>query len=212
MKKVLLFVFVALLPLASFSQQGYQLDLNRLGAITFPDTPKSTYTGKSKVFTLAADSVVYIATAAPIGSVLGVFGNALNNSFYNGVIKGSLRQAHGKLIYRKNIKLGNLTGIEFGYKAAFDSVNYYCYHQAYDIKNTLVFYGYWSRDSLQSDDKKMRAFFGSFKPSKRALAVTANPFALDMRRALWIFFIVIMVLGAGVAIILLIRRMRPARQ
>ena len=56
----------------------------------------------------------------------------------------------------------------------------------------------------------MRTFFGSFKPSKSALVASVNPFAVDMHRALWIFFIVIMVLLAGVGILLLVRRMRSA--
>ena len=146
MKKIIPFILVAFLPFATYCQHGYQLDLNHLGTITLPDTPKSTNTSKSKVFTLTNDSVVYMATAAPIGKALGFFGNALNESFYTGVIKGSLKEAHGKLIYRKSITLNGLTGVEFCYKAAFDSVDYYCYHQAYNIKNTLIFYGYWSRD------------------------------------------------------------------
>jgi|GEM_PF-4078233 len=211
MKRILPLILVAFLPFAAYSQRGYQLDLNSLGNITFPDTPKSTLTSKSKVFTFTNDSVVFMATAAPIGTALGLFGNALNQSFYTGVIKGSLKEANGKLIYRKSITLNSLTGVEFCYKAAFDSVTYYCYHQAYKVKNSLVFYGYWSRDSLQSDDKKMRAFFGSFKPSKSALAVTANPFAVDMHRVLWIFLIVMAVLLAGAGVILLIKKLRPAK-
>ncbi len=210
MKRILPLILVALLPFVAYCQHSYQLDLNKLGTITFPDTPKSTLTSQSKVFTLTYDSVVYMATAAPIGKALGFFGNALNESFYTGVIKGSLKEAHGKLIYRKSVTLSSLTGVEFCYKAAFDSVTYYCYHQAYKVKNSLVFYGYWSRDSLQSDDKKMRIFFASFKPSKSALAVTANPFAVDMHRVLWIFLIVIIVLLAGAGIILLIKKMRSA--
>ena len=211
MKRILHLILFALIPFAAYSQHGYQLDLNQLGTITFPDTPKSTLTGNSKVFTLADDSVIYVATTAPNSQALGVFGSALNDSFYNGVIRGSLKQAHGKLIYRNGIQLKNFTGVEFAFKGVVDSVNYYVYYQAYNIKNTLVLYGYWSRAPLQSGDKKMRTFFDSFRPSKNAFTISVNPVAGQLRRALWILFIVLGVLLAGVAALLIITKIRSAK-
>src|ERR1700722_13173188 len=149
MKKNLLILLIAILPFAAFSQQGYKLNLNHVATLTFPDTPKSAMSSGQKVFSYSHGDTLYIATAAPINRFLGVFGSALNNSYYTGVIKGTLKEAHGKLFYRKSIKMGDRDGVEFAYKATFDSVTYYCYHQAFNVNNTLIFYGYWPPHSLQ---------------------------------------------------------------
>ena len=208
MKRIALLILIALAPIVAFSQQGYKLDLNHLGTITFPDTPKLVNTAASKVYTFAGDSSLYIATAAPINKFLGAFGSVLDDSFYTGVIKGTLKESRGKLFYRKNIKLEDHDGVEFGYKASIDSVTYYCYHQAFNIKSTLIFYGYWSRDSLQSNDKNMRAFFGSLKFSKAAVA--DSNMAFKTGQVLGIMLVVFVVLAAGVGLIFLIRRMTKA--
>ncbi|HZY39424.1 MAG TPA: hypothetical protein VFE53_22365 [Mucilaginibacter sp.] len=207
MKKIVPLILVVLLPFAAFSQQAYKLDLNHIATISFPDTPRLELSSGQRVYTLTHGDSLYIACATPINRFLGLFGSALNNSFYTGVIKGTLKQSHGKLLYRRSIQMNNINGVEFAYKAVFDSVNYYCYHQAFNVKSTLVFYGYWSRDSLQNDDKKMRAFFGSFKLTDSQPAGPRTSVAYKMGFALGIILIVGVIILVGIGIVFLIRRL-----
>ena len=164
MKRLVPILLVALTPFFAFGQKGYQQDLNKIASITFPDTPKATVKNDETVYVLSDSGIVYLAIAAPVKKGLkDIFTKNVNDSLFNGVILGSLKTSNGKLIYKKPVEMNGLKGLEFGYEPEADSAKSYRYHQTFYVNGTLIFYGYWSKDSLQADDKGMRSFFNSFK-------------------------------------------------
>ena len=175
MKTITIIILLFVLPIAAYCQQGFKQDLNHIASITFPDMPKTTVEKNETVFALNDSGIVYLAIAAPVQKgIKDYFTKNSNDSLFQGVIKGSLQSSKGILFYRKNVVMNGLKGLEFGYKAVLDSVKSYRYHQAFYVNNTLIFYGYWSKDSLQADDKGMRSFFNSFKLKVKPVDITQS--------------------------------------
>ncbi|MDP9077548.1 MAG: hypothetical protein M3O71_09020 [Bacteroidota bacterium] len=164
MKKIVLSFLTTFFLFNAYCQQGIKQDLNHVATITFPDTPKFQQLKVGAIYTVFTNHKLYIAQAAPVQKNLkDLLTRHLDDSIYQGAITGSLKQAKGKLIYKKKITAHGLTGIEFCYTSPIGMVNYYRYHQAFYFNSTLVLYGYWAPDSLKSDDKGLRDFFGTFK-------------------------------------------------
>jgi hypothetical protein len=175
MKNKFIFLILLLHPFASFCQRSYKADLNQLGTITFPDTPKYKQVKASDFYSLSSNRGVDIAEVTPINKRFkDFFTSHLTDSVYKRVVDGSLKIAKGKLLYKKNIRVNGVDGIAFGYTSKFNGVNYYRYHQSFFFNKTLILFGYWSRDSLQTDDKDLKAFFGSFKLSIKASDISQD--------------------------------------
>lgn len=210
MKKFIPLIFIALLPFTVFSQKGYKQDLGRSAYITFPDTPKMTVEKDETVFALNDSGIVYLAITAPVKKNLkDLMTKGDNDSLFEGVIIGSLRSSKGRLLYKKPVEMNGLKGLEFAYAADVDSVKSYRYHQAFYLNSTLIFYGYWSKDSLQADDKGMRSFFNSFKlkiKPKDIVQDDGSKLAYNIGKVLGILFIVVVAVLIGLGVFFLIRK------
>ncbi len=164
MKKTIVIILFNFFLLSAYSQHIYKLDLNHVASITFPDTPKTKPNSVGIISTLVFDGKLYIAQVTPFHkSFKDLFTTNLNDSVFSGVIKGSLNSSKGKLLYKKNITVNGLDGVEFCYTAKIGDVNYYRYHQTFCFNKTLVLYALWSKDSLRSDSKDLKSFFRTFK-------------------------------------------------
>ena len=164
MKKVILFFLVLFYSTTAFCQQRYKQQLNHIATITFPDTPKMQRDSEDTFYSVAANGRVYVAQVGEAKkSLKELFTSHINDTIYAQIIEGSLTGTKGKLLYKKNIEVNGLDGVEFCYTAKVDSQKYYRYHQVFYFNNTLISYGYWTPDSSRSDNKALRAFFGTFK-------------------------------------------------
>jgi len=210
MKKIIPFILASLLPFAAFCQKGYQQDLNRIASITFPDTPKTTVEKDETVFALNDSGIVYLAIAAPVQKgIKDIFTKNANDSLFEGVIIGSLKSSKGKLFFKKPVQMNGLQGLEFGYEAEVDSVKSYRYHQAFYLNGTLIFYGYWSKDSLKADDKGMRSFFNSFKlkvKPKDIIQDDGSKLAYNIGKGLGYVLIAVVIALLGLGVVFLIRK------
>jgi hypothetical protein len=210
MKRIAPLFLVALLPFFAFGQKGYQQDLGKIAAITFPDTPRTTVKNDETVYGLNDSGIVYLAIAAPVKKGLkDIFTKNINDSLFQGVIIGSLRSSKGKLFYKKPIELNGLKGLEFGYECEQDSVRSFRYHQTFYVNGTLIFYGYWSKDSLQADDQGMRAFFNSFKLKIKAKDIVqddGSKLAYTVGKGIGYVIIAMVIVLLALGVVFLIRK------
>jgi hypothetical protein len=164
MKKNKLTFLILLYAFPAFCQHSYKQQLYDLATITFPDTPKVQHDTDRTFYSVAIHRRLYIAQVGKAGkSLKELFTSQSDDTVYAQVIKGSLSGTNGKLMYKKKIEVNGLQGVEFAYTAIINSQNYYRYHQLFFFNSTLISYGYWTPDSLQRDNKDLRAFFGTFK-------------------------------------------------
>ena len=210
MKKILTLLLVAFIPFAVFSQQGYQQDLNRVASLTFPTKPTATVRDDKTVYVLADSGIVYLAAVAPYKKgVKALFTKNINDSLFHGAMEGSIQSGKGKLIYQKPVELNGLKGLEFAYQAQLNSEKSFRYHQVFYLNNTLIFYGYWSKDSLQADDKGMRSFFNSFtlkvKPTE-ANQQDASNLAYNVGKGIGYVLIAGAIVLLGLGVVYLVRK------
>lgn len=201
-------MLLAVCSFAGYSQHVYRQELNQVATINFPDTPKATPTKVGIVYTLADSGRVYLAEASVIRKrFIDFFSDHFNDQLFAGVIEGSLKNTAGKIIYKKSIKVNGLDGIEFCYSAKIDSTIYYRYHQVFYLNNTLVFYGYWSSDSLRSDDKNLRSFFRTFKLTGKTDNSTALRLGYIAGKVFGVIIVIGLILLVGLGAIYIIRKM-----
>jgi hypothetical protein len=210
MKKALLCFLVLLYSITAFCQHLYKQNLNHVAQITFPDTPKMQHDNAGTFYSVTVDRNIYLAQVAIAKkSLRDLFTSHLNDSIYSGVIEGTLTASKGKLLYKRKITVNGLDGVEFSYRAKIKSLNYYRYHQAFYFNNTLVLYGYWTPDSLQSDNKAIKAFFGTFKvtlPDDEVRQDNVSDIAFRFGYVLGIFLIVSVIVLMGFGIVFIIKK------
>jgi hypothetical protein len=206
MKKLILFFLVLFYSITAFCQHSFKQNLKNVATIILPDTPKIEYTKRGTIYIVRKNRVIYISQVAQLNKNLEDFlTEHLADSIYEGFIKGSLKDG-GTLFYKKNIYVNGLHGIEFGYVKRYDSITSYRYHQSFYFNNILIANGFWSRDSLRSDNKEIKAFFSTFKLTIREVDVDQGNLAdkvFNWRTVLIIGSIFLL----GILIIYIIRRL-----
>jgi hypothetical protein len=157
-----------LLMVTACSQGPYEQDLGQIASMTFPHAPKTVEHDGNTVFGLDDNGITYVATASlTYNDFKGLAQKSPPDSLFNEFITGTLRDSDCHLLYKKPVTANGLNGVEFAYETEFNLQKSYRYHQVFYINNTIIAYGYWSKDSLFADDKGMRAFFSTFKLKKK---------------------------------------------
>ncbi|OOQ61889.1 hypothetical protein [Mucilaginibacter pedocola] len=172
MKKVLLALSFLIVTVQSFAQLSYQQQLSRLAQIQFPDTPSySTPAQGMSAYTLTHGGIAYVAAISPANSGLknAISGNSLE-ALYDDFIEGNLNSTSGKLIYKKEVPIEKLKGLQFSYKGVTPASkeDFYGYQQVVFLNDTLFTYAVVSPKELKPDDKNIREFFTSFKLNAKA--------------------------------------------
>jgi hypothetical protein len=165
MKRYFVIVFIALAnSITAYSQHPFKQDLEGVATITFPDTTKVDTISTGKVYILNYNNTIYWAQHADIKEgVNDLLSNDNLDSTYNHFITGVLKGSKGKIIYKNNITINGLYGVELGFTTITKGRQYYCYQQTLYLNDDLISYSVWSLDSLKKDDKKITGFFKTFK-------------------------------------------------
>jgi hypothetical protein len=207
MKKFVPLIFFALFPLISFGQKNYRQDLGRIAVITFPDTPKTTDLKPGLFYSVKKDEIVFFASVSEIhNSFNDHLTKHLIDSLYAAVIVGSLKRPDAKLIYKKNILVDNLKGIEYGFRSQKNLMTYYHYHRVIYINHTLIAYGLTSFDSLKNNNKELYDFYATFKvilPHSQISQQTIADALFNFKTVMW----ATIALLAGVLIIFVIKKL-----
>ena len=211
MKKTFIIILFGLYSITAYCQHRFVLNLKHIATIAFPDTPKVKYAVGDTMYVAATETgVIYLAAATPMQkSIKDMTNPHILDSIYSGIIIGTLKSAHGKVLYKKNILVNNLNGVEFGYSIFIKNRLLYGYNQAFYLNNTLINYGRWSADSLKSNSKELKDFFGTFKltiDADNARQDNSTEIAYGVGRFIGIGLVIGVIALFGFLIVLIIKK------
>jgi hypothetical protein len=212
MRKIITTLLVGLYSITAYCQHGFVINLKHIATITFPDSPQYKQSSHDTVYVAVSKTgAIYLAEATHVQkSVKELFNKHVLDSIYNGVIIGTLSSSHGKVLYKKNILVNNLNGIEFGYTVLIKNQIFFGYNQVFYLNKTLINYGLWSKDSLKSDSKPLKVFFGTFKLTVDADDVrqdNSTEMAFNIGYVIGIVMVIGVIVLFGLIIVFIIKRL-----
>jgi hypothetical protein len=166
MKKISTFFLVFFFTAKAFGQLNYTQDLKHIAHIQFPAKPDTVEDVPLQMvmYHYSAEHEIYSAQALPTEKTFkDLFTKDVNNKFYKRFIKGVLKGSKGELVYKRNILVDSLEGMEYLYKFDRFGEKCYSYNQVVFFNKMLMNFSISSLDSLKRDDKKLKAYFNSFK-------------------------------------------------
>lgn len=118
MKRTLFsFIFILTAFYAS-AQRPYKQNLAGLATIDFPAAPKAADTMGHSTYVYKDSSVLYIVLAKEYGKDESMLNADKIDEFYDGTVRGILKQANGMLVSKKPFEIKGLKGIDIVYTAA----------------------------------------------------------------------------------------------
>ena len=164
MKKILTSVFILFNSITVYCQHPYRQDLQSEAQIIFPDTPKIEFDDGATYYSRDADSCIYFAQVIDLTKIDP---NSINphqlDDIYNQFIRSAINPLKGVVFYHEKIEINGLKGVAFNYKCSLKGNVYYAYQQVFQVKQSLMSYSLLSPDSLSTEDKNIKSFFGTFK-------------------------------------------------
>jgi hypothetical protein len=175
MKKLLLALLTSFFSIAVHGQHrlNYVQDIANIAVITFPDTPHIYKTKGALTYQFTTNEVLYVAASAPVNtSALDLIYLNFLDSFYRGVLIGFAKNIHGKILYKKDIVVDGIKGIEYEGRGVIDTTTYYMFYRSFYINKKLVSHGVWFRQPVPRDDERINSFFSTFKFTGKANEVS----------------------------------------
>ena len=171
MRKIILALFTSIVTIAAYSQHklNYVQNIANEAIVSFPDTPRITTHLTSVAYEVAYTDVIYSASSYGVeeGSVDFLYRN-FASSLYRESIANFLKTIHGKLIYKKEITVDGVKGVEFECHSTQDTVGYYLYYRTFYYNKKLISEGMWFSQPVQRNDERLNSFFSTFKFTGRA--------------------------------------------
>lgn len=209
MKKIFTIFFILFFAAKAFCQLTYTQDLEHIAQIKFPDTPKIERIDFGGIaYQYKIEHEIYIANIIPNKKTLMEhFAVDANKKIYNEYISKYLDEIKGKLIYKKNIPMANLDGIEYHYSTNAFGWKSYSFNRLIFLNDTLINFSIFSPDSLKRNDKKIDTYFSSFKITIPANHIASNNKTetingLAKLTAYLIFIAIPILIGLGIVFLL----------
>ncbi|RWY50242.1 hypothetical protein [Mucilaginibacter gilvus] len=211
MKRIILILVFLLTSIAAFCQLKYVQNLKNIARISFPDTPKlKSLSAETLVYYYRGESESYIVQVSRIKkSLKDLFTDSVNYKFYNAFIEGSLESTKAKLIYKKNVLVDSLEGVEYLYTLKQSGKKMYNYNRLVFFNDTLVNLSLWSLDSLKRNDSKINAYFNSFKvtiPDDSIVSENATELGHKTGYLIGVLMVICIPVGIGLAIVFLLKK------
>jgi len=166
MKKILLALLTSILTIAAYGQHqpAYIQNIGGEAILFFPDTPRVSKVDNGLAYEANYDGILYAASTEKVKlGPFDVFYRNFRESFYRGVLIGFAKSIHGKILYKKDIVVDGVSGIEYEGKGTFDTTTYYIVYRSFYIDKKLVSQGMWFKEPVTQNDARMNAFFSTFK-------------------------------------------------
>ena len=211
MKKIFTTFLILFFAVEAFCQLNYTQDLEHIAQIKFPAAPKIEKIDFGVIaYQYKSEHEIYIANIISNEKTLTqLFAEDANREIYNEYISKYLAEIKGKLIYKKNISMTNLDGIEYQYSTNAFGWKSYSFNRLFFLNDTLVSFSIFLPDSLKKNDKKIDTYFSSFKITIPANHIASNNQTEKIsglaKLAAYIIFIAIPVL-IGLGIVFLIKK------
>jgi hypothetical protein len=166
MKKIFTIFLILFFAAKAFCQLTYTQDIRHIAQIQFPAKPDTVkeLSVEMVMYQYSGEHEIYYAQIFPLEKTLkDLFTTDINNKFYSQYITGVLKSTKGKLIYKRSALVDSLKGVEYLFRFDRFGEKCYSYNRLVFFNNTLINFSISSLDSLKSDNKKLNAYFNSFK-------------------------------------------------
>ncbi|MES2375246.1 MAG: hypothetical protein V4553_01640 [Bacteroidota bacterium] len=205
MKKNLLIFFLFFIAHDALCQLTYTQQLQSLAEIKFPDTPViKKMPGNITVYGFQAIDQSYVVQIFPTKKPINeLYSTASVNKLYDENIKLVLDTLKGTLLYKRNILINSIEGIEYSYTFKVGDIKLYSYNREIFLNDVVFDYSVISREDLMKNDKKVDEYFNSFKitiPYKNI--VSLNHEKVSRGVGVIIFFVVVIIIGLGIVFLI----------
>lgn len=208
MKRLILSLLLIIYSVTAWCQYPHShiQDLQHVAQVTLPDTPTVRHTKRGLVYSTTYDGVIYTTSASVINTSFGdiIRGTPLD-SIYMGAVKGITKSTGGTLIYKKDIVVQGVKGMEFETGAVENGTNFYLFYRIFYFNDKLLMQGMWFRETVQRNDNRINTFFDTFK-------LTINPADVKQGTGIIVFtavkyaLIIILALAVIIALIVFLAR------
>ncbi len=152
----------------SLAQESYQQEIANLATIMFPAAPGIQHISGRQVYSFAGESAIYVVTVTDIGNTGMVMeGESDLDEFYEGVVKGVMNAAKGKLISKKKVMVNGLKGIDIEYVSDTNpNLPALRFQRSVFFNNKSFAISFWTTpENKNSTAHERNTFFNSFAPS-----------------------------------------------
>lgn len=166
MRKIILTLLTSILTIAAYCQHqpAYIQNIGGEAILFFPAAPRVSNVDNGLAYEADRDNILYSASVETVKlGPFEVFYKNFRESFYRGVLIGFAKSIHGKILYKKDVVVDEIKGIEYEGKGAFDTTTYYIVYRSFYIDKKLVSYGIWFKEPVTQNDARVNAFFSTFK-------------------------------------------------
>ena len=210
MRKAILALFTSFLTISAYGQHTlrYLQNIANNAIIIFPDTPRITKGVTSIGYEVDYNDMIYAASSYGVkeGSIDFFYRN-FANSLYQQSIANFLKTIHGKLIYKKDVTVDGVKGVEFECHGNLDTTGYYLFYRFFYYDKKLITEGIWFKREAQRNDERLNAFFSTFKftgkPRQSSPWADKALIIKGVKYASIIILIIILIVGS---IIFIVRR------
>jgi len=164
MKRIILFLFFVLSISTGFGQSAFKKDLRNVVEISFPVPASFKIVGTDTVYYARQYSSYYFALSKDFsGDPNFTVEKDSLDSFYEGVIRGTVATAKGALIKQNFFLINGLRGVEFEFVSTDNPhLPNLRFQRSLYLNKKLVNYSYWTvSDSLGINASKKDQFFNS---------------------------------------------------
>ncbi|MBV8391458.1 MAG: hypothetical protein JO080_16750 [Mucilaginibacter sp.] len=210
MKKTILTLLISILTISAYSQNllNHLQNIGGTATVFFPDSPRINKVDNGLVYEANYNNILYTASTANVKlGPLDIFYKNFKESFYRGVLIGFAKSIHGKILYKKDIVVDGVNGIEYEGKGTFDTTNYYITYRSFYIDKKLVSQGMWFKEPVSQNDPRLNAFCSTFKfiekPKNRS---SWSDKALVIKGVKYAFIIILIITLIVGSIIFIVKR------
>lgn len=167
MRKTIVTFFIILCAAATYGQHSFRQKLDSLTFITFPDTVKTSTSEAGVMYKATKGNNIYVVILndAVKKDPSMIIDSTNLNDLYNGIVEGTINSSKSiKSIYKKDILIGKLKGIELKYSNSGNPNKPFIVYQRVVYSNAIIFmYSFVTLDEAQKNNKHdMDEFFNSF--------------------------------------------------
>ena len=169
MKRLLIILLVLICDAKAFCQLKYPLNtnvnINDMAQIKFPGTPiERSKPGTLVVYVYQGIEQSYAVQGAHLKKpTTGSSTTDIRDKFFNDEMKLEIDALKGTLLYKKNIQVDGINGVEYSYSFVTQDVKIYNYNRYVFLNEVGIDYYIMSREPLKPGDKVLNDYFNSFK-------------------------------------------------
>lgn len=211
MKKAVSILILLFFSIPAFCQVTYTQNLKNIAQIKLPGQPvtKNLPLGITMYY-YKTDSEIYFAQLAEYKKSLSeLFTDDINKNIYTNYIIGNVHSGKGKLLYKKDILINGLKGVQYVYTSTLPKKKFVSYSRLVYLNETLLNLSVLTRDTISRDDEKIDEYFKSLKitlPANKIYSTNSEEIVARLGGTVGIAIIIALLILLGLGIVYFIKR------